>query len=482
MTATFLVPPPLEGTRVPERVFGCNYGLYPIPNIFMLIAAALLERNGYQVSVVDAAIARWTRERFARFLASDSSSVYVIYSVELAKKTDRLAWNMIREARGSIPVIFAGPAPTYDPDGYLLDEETIIVRGEVEMTIDGIVGAIARGSSWGGIAGISYMHGSRAIHAPSRALIEDLDSLPFPARHLVDRTKYYNPKLGLTPNTAVLTSRGCGYSCIYCVPCSLSFARELEYKAAHGRKPPVRLRSVDNVLAELSQLAQAGFRSVSFLDDQFVWGERRTVALCEGIAKLGLTWGCLARADVLTEPIVRAMAVSGCRYVDVGVESFDQRVLDFVRKDMTVGEAERGICLLTEHGIMAKLNILIGAAPFETKETFRNNFAAIDRLRPNAVMFSICTPFPGTDLYELAVENGWLARDGYRAVDVQKEALLDLPFLSASELERLAHRANIRFYLNPAVVWRNIRSAQSSESLVQMFSVLRGKLRHSGGT
>lgn len=479
MRATFLVPPPLAGNRVPERVFGCNFGLYPIPNIFMLTAAAVLERSGHEVAVVDAAAGGWSPAQLARFLAADTSSAYIVYSVELAKETDRLLWHVVRQARGKVPIIFAGPAPTFGPEDYLLDDMTVVVRGEAEYGIDDVIRAIGRDVEWRDIDGISYLRDGHVAATPSRDIIEELDSLPFPARHLVDRSRYYNPKLGITPNAAVLASRGCPYNCIYCVPCSLCFARELEYKAARGRKPPVRLRSVDSVLAEITELADAGYRSVSFLDDQFIWGERRTKELCEGMGKSGLVWGCLARADLLTGPIVRAMAVGGCRYVDVGVESFDQHVLDFIRKDMTVAEAERGVRLLTEHGIMAKLNILIGAAPFETRETLRTNFAAIARLKPNAVMFGICTPFPGTDLHDLALEEGWFVGDGYRAVDVQREALLNLPFLAARELERLVRQANIRFYLNPAVVWRNIRAVRSREGLVQMLGALRGKFRRS---
>lgn len=339
MKITFIDPPNYKTKISVERVFGCNLTIYPIPNIFTLTIAAVLKDNGYQVGYIDAANLGWREKRFLDFLKHDDSDILSIHSVNLSQEADLEAFRRIREIKGSTPVVFTGPAPTLKPADYLLDEYTFTVRGEPEFTFLELVNKFSKkggNPDFSDIKGLSFRHNHGIKDNPVREPIQDLDTLPFPKRDLLKRNLYFNPKLAVRPWTAVLTSRGCSFRCLFCVPCSLSFARELEYKRFFQRKPPVRLRSVQNVIEEFQLLNRQGFRSVSIIDDNFTWGEERVVEICEGIKDLGIVWGCLSRADLITERIARAMATSHCRYVDIGVESFDQKTLDYVHKDLKV--------------------------------------------------------------------------------------------------------------------------------------------------
>ncbi|MBI5379046.1 MAG: radical SAM protein [Nitrospirae bacterium] len=474
MQITLLVPPVLEGTREVERVFGCTYGLYPIANIYVLTAASVLEQAGHKVRYIDAPVEGWSRADLERFLETDQSELYGFYTVNLAKRTDLLALGMIREKRGDVPVAFMGPSPTYEPEAYLVDRMSFVVRGEPELTLRELAEALQKRMGAGradlsGIRGLSHLGTQgESVHAPPRDINRNLDALPHPARHLVDEKGYYNPKLGEQPVAAVLASRGCSYTCRYCVPNSLSFARELEYKRHHGgKKPPVAHRTPENILGELRHLKEQGYRSVAFLDDVFMWGESRTLALCEGIKQLGLKWGCLTRADHVTEKVAKALAESGCEYVDIGVESFNQAVLDDIKKDCNTETAVRAIKLLKKYRVPVKLNILVGSSPLETQETIRTDLEIIKALKPNAVMFGICNPFPGTEFWDVAKEKGWLIDDVYRPVDVQKEATIEYPHLRKEDLERAVRRANYSFYLNPGFLWRNLRKIKSPASVVK---------------
>src|SRR3972149_264731 len=170
MKITFLVPPPIDG-KVPERVAGCAYLLYYVPNIFLLSAAAVLEKGGYAVKY-------------------------------------------IREIRGNVSVVFFGPAPSDRPAEFVVDESTYVVRGEPEYTMLDLVKALEAKSNINGIKSVSFRTNDEIIHNANREPIEDLDSLPFPSRHLLEeKDVYYNPKLGMRPFTAVCTSRGCSYRC-----------------------------------------------------------------------------------------------------------------------------------------------------------------------------------------------------------------------------------------------------------------------------
>jgi radical SAM superfamily enzyme YgiQ (UPF0313 family) len=472
MKITFLVPPPIEG-KIPERVAGCAYLLYYVPNIFLLSAAAVLEKAGYEVRYIETTIKKWQRGHFLAYLKEDLSDVYCFYSVNLSQETDIHALNDIRNLRGNVPVIFFGPAPSDRPAEFVVDNDSYVVRGEPEYTMVELLKALHSKSSVNGIKSVSFMDNGEIIHNVNRELIEDLDSLPFPARHLIEeRDVYYNPKLGKRPFTAVCTSRGCSYRCIYCVPSSLSFSRELEYKHFMGKKPPVRKRSPENIIEEFKLLRSQGYKAVNMQDDQFVWGEERTVKICEGIKDLDIVWGCSARSDHLNEPIVKAMAEANCKFIDLGVESFSQEILDYVKKDIDVKKNEEAIKLVKKYGISAKINIMFGASPIETMDTIKKNMEEVKRLKVDQVMYNIANPFPGTDFYKIAKDNKLFVYGDYKPVNVAKEANIAYPHLSKKDLEDAVRRANFEFFLTPRFIIKNIRRLGSLDSLKAMFKKL----------
>lgn len=474
---TFLTPPPLDGKRPVERVFGCNYGLYPIPNIFLLTAAAVLEKEAFLVSYLDAPVDKMKKDDFLSYLENDQSSAYCLYTVNLAINTDKLAFEYIRKIRKNIPVIFVGPAPTYSPEIFLKDQNTFVIRGEFELVLLELMNYLSKGEkTLEKINGVSYFKGGKAYHNPSQDIIDDLDILPFPARHLIDKDKYFNPKFGVRPITVMLTSRGCPYKCIYCVPNSLSFARELEYKKTHPKKPPIRQRSVENILDEFRLLAKEGYRAVNIMDDLFVFGEKRTIDICNGIKDLKIKWGCLSRADHLNEKIVKAMVEAGCYFIDIGVESFDPNVLDYVKKEIDIATIKSAVRLIKSHGIKVKLNVLLGSSPLETRASILNNIKIIKEIDPDDVMYSICNPFPGTEFYDIAKKEGWFIYGDYVSVDVAKGAIISYPNLTDKDLEQLVKYAKIKFHLNPHFFIKNIERLLYPKEFYSSFVSLLRKL------
>lgn len=478
MKLTFLTPPALVGKFAADRVYGCNYGYYPVPNIFLLTSAAVLEREGFEVAYVDGAMEGWSRRKLIDFFRSDDSDVYMIYTVYLSQETDRLTLELLRELRGDVPWIYMGTVPSEVPARFLRDEKTFVVRGEPELTLVELLTALRDGKPLDEIQGLSYMDGAEKRTNTYRPVMKDIDALPFPARHLVakHKMKYYNPKIGIRPFTVLLASRGCSYRCNYCVPCSSSFAMEHEYKNYLHRKPPVRQRSPENIIAEIRMLKDEGYRAISFMDDQFVWGEDRAIAIAEGIRELDIEWGCLARADRLSEPVVKAFAASRCRYIDIGVESFNQAILDDIHKDMKVETIYRAIELLKKYGITCKINMLTGASPLETEETIRENIRIVDRIKPDSVMWGITNPFPGTEFHEIAKREGWMLYDEYKPVDVQKECIISYPHLPRERIETLTREANMKFFLQPRFFLQNIRKIRSLPDFLKACVTYKRKL------
>ena len=327
MKVTFLIPPVLDGTYDVDRTSGCNYNAYFLPLLPMLYSATILKQMGYEAAILDFPANKKTAGDFQEFIEKDDSAAYVFYTVFLCQKTDMAARQMIREKKKGAYFIFSGPQPTFAPEVFLDKSDTFVVRGEPELITRGLVSAISAGSGLGKVEGISYYDGRQIIHNHSAGFIVDLDQLPIPDRSLLDHRPYYNPKLRTTPHTAAMASRGCFGRCTFCVPTSLDYARELEYKKSCGRKPPPRMHSAKHVIEEFRSIAAQGFKSVSLLDDEFLWDDRRTLEICEGIRGLKLEWSCLCRPDKINDAVAKAMKQAGCAYVDLGPSLLTMRCL-----------------------------------------------------------------------------------------------------------------------------------------------------------
>lgn len=476
MKLTFIIPPEPTKEAPAERTAGCTRVVYPAPNIYELYVVALLEKHGYEITYADFVFEGKSTDDFQQFIASDNSDIYYIWSVNLSRAADILARDTIRRIHPNAYICFMGPGATYFTHLYLDNTRDVVVRGEPEYTTLEWTQAISNNTSWEEIKGISYLNEGKIKHNPPRAVTNSFDDLPFPARHHIAHRDYHNPKLKLSPYTTMITSRNCPFKCIYCVPSSLSFARELEYRRDNNRKPPISYRSIESVDAELKQLHEAGYRAIGFMDDEFIWTEERTRQLCDVLKKYGFKWGCQARVDTITEPIAQMLGESGCLYVDLGIESFNDEILKFIKKGITREQIYTAIGLLKKYKVPVKLNILIGTSPLETKETLRDTLRQAQKLRVDQIMFNIVSPFPGTEFYQMAKENGWIAGGEYTPTNVQRESILNYPHLSAREMEKILYHYNLRYFLSPYVIWSHLRRFTSFSEFVHALKALKIKL------
>lgn len=480
MKITFLVPPCFDNHQPAERSAGCTRIVYPMINIYELTLAAYLRENlSCQCVLKDFIYPPLPASAYDEFVRTDNSDFYFIWAVNLSIESDLHALSILRKYRSDVPVVFVGPGPTFYAKKCLVDENVFVVRGEPEVSALDLVKHLHEKAPLTDVKGISYLNDGHVVNNSPRPLAADLDSFPFPARDLLGDRVYHNPKLKTGPYTTMFTSRNCPYHCIYCVPSSLTFAREIEYKASHeDRKPTIGFRSPESVDKELSGLVARGYKAIGFMDDNFIWNESRTAELCAIFRKYGIVWGCQARVDAITEPIARMLSESGCRYVDLGVESFDPEILKYIKKGITPDDIYRAVNLLKKYGVPVKLNILIGCSPLETRETVKKTLKEAKRLDVDQVMFNIVSPFPGTKYYSLCKENGWIKDGEYRPTDVQHESILNLPNLSADEMEKLLFRNNLSFYFSPRFIAKQIVRFSSFAEFKASLKALKLKLFH----
>ena len=470
MKVTFVMPPAIKG-KAPDRLFGCNYGIYFQPNIFVLYPAAMLEKAGYEVFVIDCPVEKINWKEFKKIIEKDDSNAYIFYTVFLAEKADKRATKLIRKIRRNIPIIFIGPEPTSRPEHFILADNFFVIRGETEYAIVELIKELEGNRKFKKILGLSWSKNGKIFHNKPRPLIDDLDKLPFPARHLIKKDLYFNPKLKGRPSTVMLTSRGCWARCIYCIPCSYMFAREIEYKRYFRRKPMVRVRSPKNIYKEFELLKRQCYKSVAIIDDNFMGlkgQEKRIIKLCKLIKPLKMEWGCLTRADQLqNEKLIKAMADAGCTYVDIGVESFDQKVLDYVKKDTKVSEIFDAIRLLKKYNVDPKINILFGVCPYETEESIKQTVKILKGLDLIWVNFGVAIPHPNTDFYKIIKKNKWFgtkSRD-YVPVDPYRDATVNLPNLSSKDYKRLVRWAYRSYFLRPSYLWKKLKDIKSFREL-----------------
>ena len=476
MNTCFLIPPVVVGKHPAERSSGCTRVVYATPNIYELTLAACVEEAGHKVSYIDCINHNISLQQLLESEKASDSEVYLIWTVNLSVDNDIEIARRLHETKADAYVVFVGPGASYFYKKCHVDERTIVVHGEPELTVIELLDKLGKGEDWHEIAGISFIKDGEHRRNKPRELMKDLDSLPLPARHLVSDINYRNPKLKVTPYTTMVTSRNCPFRCIYCVPSSLTFARELEYREYNHRKPPISFRSEEKVAEEIEQLHREGFKAIGFMDDNFIWNEKRTEAICKALRDNDMVWGCQARVDAITEPIAKMLSESGCLYVDLGVESFDDDILKYVRKGITSEQIYTAIHLLQKYKVPVKLNILIGTSPLETKQTIRDTIRKAKKLKVDQLMINIVSPFPGTEFYKMAIDNGWIENGEYVPTDVQRESILNYPHLSSKDMEQLLFRSNLSYFLSPHFVFSQLRKFRSFADFRHALRSLKIKL------
>jgi anaerobic magnesium-protoporphyrin IX monomethyl ester cyclase len=279
-----------------------------------------------------------------------------------------------------------------------------------------------------------------------RPFIRNLDDLPLPMHHLLPWRKYRAPNIK-GPYTFIVTSRGCPAGCTFCI-------KHVSYQ--YG----VRVRSPENILAELRTLRDLGLRNVHMYADLFTVNREQVMGLCEGMIREGLDfrWTCNSRVDYVDPEMLQTMRRAGCWLVSWGIESADEQILKRVRKGISPDEVVRALAWSKTAGIMNWGYFIIGL-PGETKETIRQTIALSKQLPLDLALFHIAAPYPGTPFFYEVVKNGWF-RPGtaWEEVDMDESTVLDYPGLPAERLEYWARRAFREWALRPGPLWTFLKS------------------------
>jgi hopanoid biosynthesis associated radical SAM protein HpnJ len=373
--------------------------------------------------LIDAPPARKTLDDVLK--VSNESDLVIMHTSTPSFETDVKVAAALKEANPRLKIGFIGAKVAVEPLVSLEDAPPVdfVAREEFDFTIK----EIAEGRDWSKIDGIHYRNSQGVIveNGP-RAILESMDELPFVTEVYKNNLRIEDYFIGYLkhPYISIYTGRGCKSRCSFC----------LWPQTVGGHR--YRTRSVGHVIEEI-KLAKHYFPQVKeffFDDDTFTDDLPRAEAIAKELGKLGVTWSCNAKANVPYETL-KVLKENGLRLLLVGYESGNQQILYNIRKGMRIEVARKFTKDCHALGIDIHGTFILGL-PGETRETIEETIKFATEINPHTIQVSLAAPYPGTQLYKEAVENGWLNIEAAELINERgvQMAPLHYPHLSHKEI------------------------------------------------
>jgi anaerobic magnesium-protoporphyrin IX monomethyl ester cyclase len=415
----------------------------PVPPLGLAYLAAYARehlRDNLDIKIFDAFSLGWSEDKIISEARAFAPGLIGFTTVTLTANTvKRLAAGMRSALPGAL-LAAGGPHPSALP-GDMLPDVDLAVRGEGETTFHELLRRVAAGADWRDVPGVSHLDGGKLVDNPQPPLIEDIDGIPFPARDLLpmDRYQHHYPYKTRNKNfTTFFTSRGCPFHCAFCS----------QHVIWGGR---VRFRSLDNTFAEIDSLVSGFDPSFFFFyDDTFSLKRERVVEFSNRLIRGGynFNWSCLTRADCLDDDLIALMKKAGCIEFQIGIESGNNSVLNSIHKKVKLDTLSDTFKLIKKHKMRTKGFFILGHFE-DTKESMRDTVDTALALDPSWVFFSTLVPLPGSELYDTAVKNGYLAETDWSRFNYHDKPIVRTANFTPEDLDGIRRRAYKRFYLRP---------------------------------
>ncbi|UCF11710.1 MAG: B12-binding domain-containing radical SAM protein [Thermoplasmatales archaeon] len=416
------------------------------PPLGLLNLGAVLEQDGHDVEILDFFMENISREQLGNALMSSDAVGMSFYTAHLSSAMD--ISRMIKDVNPDIPLIIGGPHCIFVKERSLLDipHADISVISEGEQVIVDIVRYLEGRKKLADIHGVFYRDNNRIKKGKTLEIIEDLDSLYFPARHLVDKYDYGSFPFGLQLKkkvTAMITSRGCPFNCRFCP----KYDNIID---GWG----FRQRSAENILQEFEDIDDK-YGSVLIVDDNFLVDKKRALRIFDGLIDMGTEVELFidgARVDSADKKLYQKMKKAGVKYIYYGLESGNQEVLDFYNKKTTLSQIRKAINLSRKMNFITMGNFIFGA-PIEKKEHIERTIKFACSLPLDVVTFQPLAYLYRSQLWNDAVERDIISKDTLFVFADSEKGLGNLP---GKELKEYSNIAFQRFYLRSTYIFSQI--------------------------
>jgi len=441
-----------------------------VANMIMPLGIGVLAGvlGDYDVKIIDCVVEGLSLEDLRKRIDEEKPDLIGITATILSYDAALETGKVLKDYK----IVIGGPHFTSMPEKVIKEEcFDFGIVGEGEETIVELCNALDNKKSLSEIKGLIWKDNGNITVNEKRELIEDLDKLPFPALHLYPDLKKYTPMPGgykNLPFAHMITSRGCPYQCIYCD------------RSVFGNK--FRSQSPERVVKEIEWLVKEySVKEIKFYDDTFTMDMERVSKMCDLIVEKGIkiSWSCSTRVDRVSKELLSKMKKAGCWQIDYGLESGDQRILNIMKKGITLEQSRNAAEWTKENGIRLRAFIIFGM-PGETNESIRNTIDFVKELKVDVVAFYALMVYPGNELYDMVKDK--LLHEDYSEfsslVDVEKSRLHYVPEgMSEDELKDWIRKAYREVYLNPKYIMRQVGSIRNFKDVKrywQGFKVIVG--------
>jgi len=431
---------PMDETQVSTKL-----GL-KVPPLNLMYLAAALEKDSAEVNIIDDDLKQKGPDKLANEISKLDPNVVGITATTASINT---ALNYIDSIKKNLPnvlTVVGGSHATFLPEDTLKECKglDVVVIGEGEETIVDLTNNYIKNGfkNLNEVKGIAYKNNGVIKRSESRELIKNLDEIPFPARHLLPFESYGTSE---DESGGVITSRGCVFNCGYCSSSLIM-----------GKK--FRGRSPSNVVDELEELANKyKIRDIAFLDDTFMLNKRRAQSIANAIKERGLDISFVAssRVDKVDKKLLESLKQSGMATLYYGVESGSQRILNLMRKGITLKQAENAVKTAKNVGVDILTSFILGY-PGETPDEMDKTIKFAIKLDADYSQFSVLTPFPGTPVYyELKSKNLLDTEHWNRYTVIHPVIKYEKLGLSKKIIEKKLAKAYLKFYTRPKYILKH---------------------------
>lgn len=413
------------------------------PPLGLLYLAAVLQQRGAEVSVLDQAAKGLSIDETVKWVKSRNPDVLGFSTFATSGRTAAVISGEVKKDNPNVKVAFGSYYATFNSER-ILDKYPwvdITVRGEGEQTILDLMDHFESKKRLKDILGISFRNGGNIVSTADRPLIKDVSSIPFPDRSLID-DEYHSVIAGAiaAPKkfTSLVSSRGCVYSCRFC-----SCAR-----FARNRWRP---RSVENTMKELLFLASEGYEQFIFVDDNFTANPKNVIKLCREMRKekLDMEWTSEGRVDNASYEMFWEIAKAGCRILYFGIESANQRILDYYNKRITPEKSRAAVKTARKAGADVLVGSFIVGAPDETRAEIQNTIKFANTIPIDVPQFNVLGVFPGTELWNECQARGYLRGKDYWETGVSVSEICPTA-VPEPEIKQMMHEGFYRFARRPS--------------------------------
>lgn len=453
------------GTGQYEEAAEKRRGIYP--SLGLGYIAAILEREKHLVKIIDCDAENVGPEKIEDAFKEYQPDLIGFYVMTWTFRQVNEIARRIKLMNPNVRIVVGGPNITCMPEISLkYGNFDFGVIGEGELTTVELARALQnKEDDFRNIRGLVFKKGKEIIINENRALIEDLDSIPFPARHLTPVEKYYDVFSSQNNFATIIATRGCPFNCTFC-----------DRKNRMGRE--WRIRSPKNIVDEMEQInSRYKIEEFMFFDDNLFVDKEWSYGLCEEIIgrNLKIIWECRARADMLLdEDLVKRIKEAGCYRIRIGFESGDDGVLQTIKKGITAEQSRRCAKICRRAGIEIFGYFMMGS-PYETEETLQKTIDLALEIDPSFALFSKTIMIPGSELFDWGVENGYIAKNYWENFLLGEEKngapSISTAMLPGKLVDQYIKKAERKFYFRPNFIIKKIFAIKSFGHLINQIKI-----------